>query len=99
MDTGDILSNLEFSEDTPVRTMLLPKKHYGILRIALGKGAKVMPHEDSHSVFFLILKGKGLFTCGEGEFELRQNQYIHIEKDEKRGIQALEDLVIFAVKE
>ncbi len=54
---------------------------------------------DSHSVFFLILKGKGVFTCGEREFELGQNQYIHIEKDEKRGIQALEDLVIFTIKE
>ncbi len=99
METKDILNNLEFSKESPIKTMLFQKKHYGILRIALGKGTKVMPHEDSHSVFFLILKGKGLFTCGEGEFELRQNQYIHIEKDEKRGIQALEDLVIFAVKE
>ena len=99
MDTGDILSNLEFSEDTPVRTMLLPKKHYGILRIALGKGTKVIPHEDSHAVFFLILKGKGVFTCGEQEFELGPNQYLHIEKDERRGIQASEDLVIFAIKE
>ena len=99
MDTGDILSNLEFSEDTPARTMLLQKNDYAILRIALAKGTTIMPHEDAHPVFFLILKGKGIFTCGESEFELGQNQYIHIEKDEKRGIQALEDLVIFAIKE
>ena len=78
MDTGDILSNLEFSEDTPVRAMLLQKQHYAILRIALGKGTKIMPHEDAHPVFFLILKGKGIFTCGEKEIELGQNQYIHI---------------------
>jgi quercetin dioxygenase-like cupin family protein len=99
MDTGDILSNLEFSEDTPVRAMLLQKQHYAILRIALGKSTKIMPHEDAHPVFFLILKGKGIFTCGEKEIELGPNQYIHIEKDEKRGIQALEDLVLFAIKE
>jgi quercetin dioxygenase-like cupin family protein len=99
LDTGDILSNLEFSEDNPVRTMLLPKEHYAILRIALAKGKTIMPHEDAHPVFFLILKGKGVFTCGEQEFELGPNQYLHIEKDERRGIQALEDLVIFAIKE
>ena len=99
MDTGEILSNLEFSEDTPVRTMLLPKQHYTILRIALAKDTKIMPHEDAHPVFFLILKGKGIFTCGENEIELGPNQYLHIEKDERRGIQALEDLVIFAIKE
>jgi quercetin dioxygenase-like cupin family protein len=99
MDTGDILSNLEFSEDHPVRTMLLKKSNYAILRIALEKGTKIMPHEDAHPVFFLILKGKGIITCGERELELGPNQYIHIEKDEKRGIQALEDLVIFAIKE
>jgi mannose-6-phosphate isomerase-like protein (cupin superfamily) len=77
IDTGDILSNLEFSGGSPVRTMLLQKEHYGILRIALKKGTKVPPHEDSHSVFFLILKGKGIITCGERGFELGPNQYIY----------------------
>ncbi len=37
MDTKDILSNLEFSEDSPMRTMLLQKKHYAISRICLRK--------------------------------------------------------------
>jgi quercetin dioxygenase-like cupin family protein len=79
--------------------MLLPKQHYAILRIALAKGTTITPHEDAHPVFFLILKGRGIFTCGENEIELGPNQYLHIEESERRGIQALEDLVIFAVKE
>jgi len=46
----------------------------------------------------MVLQGRGIFTCGEEEVELEQNQYLFIKADETRGIQALEDLVVFVVK-
>ena len=57
------------------------------------------PHRGSHSAFFLILKGKGIFTCEDGEIELEENQYIRIKENKIRGVQALEDLVLFTIKE
>jgi len=99
METNNMLNQLTFSKNSPVKTMLLQQEHFGLVRIALGKGVTIPPHQGGHAVFFLVLQGKGIFTCGEEEVELAQNQYVNIKADETRGIQALEDLVVFAVKD
>ena len=98
METNNILNHLTFSKNSPVKTMLLQQEHFGLVRIALGKGVIIPPHQGGHAVFFLVIQGKGIFTCGEEDVELAQNQYLYIKADETRGIQALEDLVVFAVK-
>jgi len=98
METNNVLNQLKFSENSPVKTMLLQQEHFGLVRIALGKGVNIPPHQGGHAVFFLVLQGKGIFTCGNVDVELAQNQYLYIKADETRGIQALEDLVVFAVK-
>ena len=99
MESNNVLNQLTFSENSPIKTMLLQQEHFGLVRIALGKGVKIPSHQGGHAVFFLVLQGRGIFTCGEENVELAQNQYLHIKADETRGIQALEDLVIFAVKD
>jgi quercetin dioxygenase-like cupin family protein len=99
METNNMLNQLTFSKNSPVKTMLLQQEHFGLVRIALGKGVIIPPHQGWHAVFFLVLQGKGIFTCGEEEVELAQNQYVNIKADETRGIQALEDLVVFAIKD
>jgi len=98
METNNILNQLTFSENSPVKTILLQQEHFGLVRIALGKGVKIPPHQGGHAVFFLVLQGRGIFTCGEEDVELSRQQFLHISEDETRGIQALEDLVVFAVK-
>jgi len=99
MEANNMLKQLTFSKNSPVKTMLLQQEHFGLVRIALGKGVIIPPHQGGHAVFFLVLQGKGIFTCGEENVELAQNQYVYIKADETRGIQALEDLVVFAVKD
>ena len=98
MEANNVFNQLTFSENSPVRTVLLQQDHFALVRIALGKGVKIPPHQGGHAVFFLVLQGRGIFTCGEEDVELAQNQYLYIKADETRGIQALEDLVVFAVK-
>ena len=99
METNNMLKQLTFSKNSPVKTMLLQQEHFELVRIALGKGVIIPPHQGGHAVFFLVLQGKGIFTCKERDVELAQNQYVYIKADETRGIQALEDLVVFAVKD
>ena len=65
MGTNNVLNQLTFSENGPVKTMLLQQEHFGLVRIALGKGVKIPPHQGGHAVFFLVLQGRGIFTCGE----------------------------------
>ena len=99
METNNVLNELTFSENSPVKTMLLQQEHFELVRIALGKGVKIPPHQGGHAVFFLVLQGRGIFTCGKEDVELAPNQYLYIKADETRGIQALEDLVVFVVKD
>lgn len=98
METNNVLNQLTFSENSPIKTTLLQQEHFELVRIALGKGVKIPPHQGGHAVFFLVLQGRGIFTCGEEDVELSENQFRHIREDETRGILALEDLVVFAVK-
>ena len=99
MASADILENLEFSQNGPVKTPVEERENHSIFRIALSKGLIVPPHMGGHVAFFLVLKGKGIFTCGDREVELGPNEYIQIENEDARGIQALEDLVVLAVRD
>lgn len=99
MEAKNVFDHLVFSEGGPAKTSLLEQEHFELVRIALGKGRKIPPHQGGHGVFFLVLQGRGIFTCGNKALELEPNQYLHIKADETRGIQALEDLVLFAVKD
>jgi quercetin dioxygenase-like cupin family protein len=98
MTHGDIFENLVFLKG-PNKVPLAEMDGYSVMRISLGKGARVPPHTASHSAFFLVLKGKAIITSGDKDFELGQNQFISIETNQMRGIQALEDLVILAVRD
>ncbi|MHA2379128.1 MAG: cupin domain-containing protein [Candidatus Thorarchaeota archaeon] len=99
MTSGGIFENLLFPKGGPNKVALAEKGAYSIMRISLGKGERVPPHAASHSAFFLVLRGKGIITSGDKEVELQENQYIAMEANQMRGIQALEDLVILAVKD
>jgi len=69
------------------------------MRISLKKGLVVEKHAGTHPVFFLILKGRGIFTTGKGDFELIGSDYVSLEQDEPRDIKSLEDLVILGVRD
>ena len=98
MTSGDVFENLVFPKG-PNKVALAEKEGYSVIRISLGKGARIPPHMATHSAFFLILKGKAIITSGDKEVELDENQFISMETNQKRGIQAIEDLVILGVRD
>lgn len=98
MTSGDILENLIFPKG-PNKVALAEREGYSVLRISLGKGASIPPHIANHSAFFLVMKGKAIITSGDDEVELHENQYISMEANQMRGMQALEDLVILGIRD
>ena len=98
MTQGDIFETLQF-EKSPQKVTLVETDGYAVMRIALGKNASVLPHVALHSAFFLVLQGKAIITSGDAEIELESHQYISIAAGRMRGIHALEDLVILAVRD
>ncbi|MHA2002670.1 MAG: cupin domain-containing protein [Candidatus Thorarchaeota archaeon] len=98
MTSGDVFENVVYPKG-PNKVALAEREGYSVLRISLGEGARIPPHMASHSAFFLVLKGKAIITSGEEEVELEENQFISMEANQMRGIQALEDLVILGVRD
>jgi quercetin dioxygenase-like cupin family protein len=93
----NIMENLVFNEKGPEKLMIQANNFVKILRICLKKGLKVPPHDDDHYAFFIVYKGKGIFTKGTKRIQLQQNDFIYIEANEVRGFEALEDLVVLAI--
>ncbi|UCE10516.1 MAG: cupin domain-containing protein [Candidatus Thorarchaeota archaeon] len=98
MTSGNVLENLIFPKG-PNKVSLSERDHYSVLRISIGKGGRIPPHMASHSAFFLVLKGKAIITSGDQEVELEKDQYIAMEANQMRGINALEDVVILGVRD
>ena len=99
MTTGDIFENIVFPNGGLDKIALVKKEGYSVMRISLGKGAKIPPHVASHSAFFFMLKGKAIITSGDREIELEKNQYIALETNQERGIEAVEDSVILGIRD
>lgn len=98
MQPKNIIDNVTFTLDGPVKTPILQQEHFALMRIALGKGVTIPPHRGGHAVFFLVLQGKGVFTHGDKETELGPHDYVRIRANETRGIQALDNLIVLVVK-
>jgi quercetin dioxygenase-like cupin family protein len=98
MTSGNILDNLVFPKG-PNKLALVQREGYTVIRISLGKGGRIPPHMASHSAFFLVLKGRAIITSGDEEVELEENQFIAMEADQMRGIEALEDSVLLGVRD
>ena len=99
MSSSDIFENVVFPKGGPNKISLAEREGYNVVRISLGKGARIPPHMANHSAFFFILKGKAIITSGDQEVELEENQYLAMETNQMRGIQALEDVVILGVRD
>ncbi len=98
MTNGDIFENLVFPKG-PNKLPLAQRDGYSVMRISLGKGASIPPHEANHSAFFLVMRGKAIITSGDQEVELGEGQYIAMEANQMRGMHAVEDLVILGVRD
>lgn len=99
MSSGDIFENVVFPKGGPNKIPLVERDGYTVVRISLGAGARIPPHIANHSAFFIVLKGRAIITSGDEEVELGEHQFIAMEADRMRGIQALEDAVILGVRD
>ena len=74
----NIFDEQEFQISEPSKDMIYTSKSFKIIRISLKKDLEIKPHKVNHVVFFLVLKGKGLFMSDSGEIELSKDDYISL---------------------
>jgi len=99
LEQKNIFDNQKFISDGPAKDPIYISEKFKVMRISLKKGLEIEPHEGSHPVVFLILKGKATFPTASGEVELSENDYITYSETESRGIKSLEDLVVLAIRD
>ncbi len=99
LEQKNIFDNQKFISDGPAKDPIYISEKFKVMRISLKKGLEIAPHEGSHPIVFLILKGKAIFPTASGEVELGENDYITYSETEPRGIKSLEDLVVLAIRD
>ncbi|MCK4382460.1 MAG: hypothetical protein KAW66_04120 [Candidatus Lokiarchaeota archaeon] len=99
LEQKNIFDNQKFLSDGPAKDPIYISEKFKVMRISLKKGLEIAPHEGSHPIVFLILKGKAIFPTASGEVELGENDYITYSETEPRGIKSLEDLVVLAIRD
>lgn len=99
MEKNRILDGLKFLDSEPNKELVYKSDTFKMMRISLKKGLEIPLHLGSHVVLFLVLKGKGRFLTQNGGIELEKDEYVSYKETEPRGIKALEDLVVLAVRD
>ena len=99
MYTKNLLSKKEFSSEKPLKKDIVKSEKFNIVLVCLEKNQEIKSHPEPYAVFFLVLEGRGIFTCNKGNFELTKNGYIFIEANEERGIKCIEKLIILGVQD
>jgi len=97
MKSISLLDNLTFHEDNPNAEPLLVDADSRIIRFALKPGQKIKEHTaPSSPLYMVVLKGKGLFSGGDGEkLEFGPNSLLVFEQAEPHYIEALQEDLIF----
>lgn len=92
-----LLDNPAFHEDNPIAEPLLVDADSRIIRFALKPGQKIKEHTaPSSPLYMVVLKGKGLFSGGDGEkMEIGPNSLLVFEQAEPHYIEALQEDLIF----
>jgi len=99
LEQKNIFDNQKFISDGPAKDPIYISEKFKVMRISLKKGLEIEPHDGSHPIVFLVLKGKAIFPTSSGEIELGENDYITYSETEPRGIKSLEDLTLLAIRD
>ena len=99
IEPKNIFANQSFNLKTPSKDPIYISDKFKVMRISLKEGLEIPPHNGSHPVVFLVLKGRGVFPTDSGEVELGENEYITYSDTESRGMKSLEDLTVLAIRD
>lgn len=97
MHLENILSQKEFLPNEPVKKDIWLSPKFTAALVCLDSGLEIEPHPEPYAVFFLVLEGRGIFTNGEGSFELGPLGGITIKAGENRGMKSLERLAVLGI--
>lgn len=99
MKIANLLENLQFGKDDPHAEPLHADPQGRAILFTLKAGQSIREHNAPSSPFFVVvLKGKGVFTGGDGvERTCGANSLLVFDAGESHTVRALEELVFVGV--
>jgi quercetin dioxygenase-like cupin family protein len=95
----DLKNATEFSRQGPVKKDLMKTTGSNIVLICLEKGQVIPPHPEPYAVVFVVLQGEGIITSGSVEHSVKPLHLVSVGKDENRGIQCIQRMVLLGIRE
>ena len=95
----DLKNATEFSRQGPVKKDLMKTGGSNIVLVCLEKGQVIPPHPEPYAVVFVVLQGEGIITSGDTEQPVKPLHLVSVGKDENRGIQCIQRMVLLGIRE
>jgi quercetin dioxygenase-like cupin family protein len=95
----DLKNATEFSRQGPVKKDLMKTAGSNIVLVCLEKGQVIPPHPEPYAVVFVVLQGEGIITSGSVEHPVKPLHLVSVGKDENRGIQCIQRMVLLGIRE
>jgi quercetin dioxygenase-like cupin family protein len=95
----DLKNATEFSRQGPVKKDLMKTAGSNIVLVCLEKGQVIPPHPEPYAVVFVVLQGEGIITFGDTEQPVKPLHLVSVGKDENRGIQCIQRMVLLGIRE
>ena len=103
MENGERLINLlnatEFSRQGPVKKDLIKTAGSNLVLVCLESVQVIPPHPEPYAVVFVVLQGEGIITSGTVEHPVTPLHLVSVGKDENRGIQCNQRMVLLGIRE
>jgi len=98
-DMMDLGKMAECSQNEPVKKDLLKTTGSNIVVICLEAGQEIPPHPEPYAVVFVVLLGEGVITAGNVRHPVQPLHLVSIRKDENRGIQSDQRMLILGIRD
>ena len=95
----DLKNATEFSRQGPVKKDLMKTAGSNIVLVCLETGQVIPPHPEPYPVVFVVLQGEGIITSGSVEHPVKPLHLVSVRKDENRGIQCIQRMVLLGIRE
>ncbi len=82
-----------------IKKDILKTRNYNIVTIYLEANQEIPSHPEPYGVCFYVISGKGIFTVGNEQTELRIGNMIFIPAGEARGIKSKEKLTLLGIQD
>ena len=85
--------------DGPSKSTVLRSEGINAVQVILGPGKEILPHPEDYAVLIVVLKGRGRMTTGDGVWEVRPGDVVHLGRGEMRGISADTRIRLLGIQE